>query len=289
MPSAGPIPRLDDVRKSYGSEVVLDGVDLAPRPGEAIGVFGANGSGKSTLLRILAGVTRPSSGTRSGSANTSYVPDRFPAHQRMSARSYLRHMGRISGLSAREAEARADEWLTRLSLAGGPRTPMRELSKGNAQKVGLAQALLTRPELLVLDEPWSGLDVDAHGALAEITTELIDDGTGVIFTDHRPGVVRSFASHAYRLAFGKLHPLEPDDRVAHIVLRDPANDAAPGWDEHPGVRSIHYGRSGVRVTVSLDERESVLLTAIQRGWGVLSVSTQDLEGPVDAPADESPR
>lgn len=278
MPNS-PLLQLDGVRKRFGPKVVLDGVQLAPVAGEAIGILGANGSGKSTLLRILAGAARPSSGTVSGSTRTAYVPDRFPSRQRMSAGLYLRHMGRIRGLSAREAGQRADEWLTRLSLEGGSRTPMRELSKGNAQKVGLAQALLSRPDLLVLDEPWSGLDTEAHGALAEITAELTTGGTAVIFTDHRPDVVRSFATRAYRLADGRLHPLEELDPVARIVLREPENGTGQDWSEHPGVRSVHSGQNAVDVVVSPDERESVLLTAIRRGWGVLSVSTDEPEGP----------
>jgi ABC-type multidrug transport system ATPase subunit len=134
---------------------VLDGVDLEVERGRVIGILGTNSSGESTLLRILARFCRESAGTVAGRPRVGYLPDRFPAAQRMSARAYLRHMGRIHGL---RNLSEVDALLERFALVGGTRVPLRQLSKGNAQRVGLAQAVLVRPELLVLDEPWSGLE-----------------------------------------------------------------------------------------------------------------------------------
>ncbi|WP_246868950.1 ABC transporter ATP-binding protein [Saccharopolyspora sp. ASAGF58] len=211
------VRELSGVTKHHGARSVLRGVDLAVQDGESVGILGSNGSGKSTLLRILAGVSRPSGGTVTGRPRTGYVPDRFPARQRMSARAYLRHLGRIGGLSTAEASARADRWLERFALAGGPGTPLRELSKGNAQKVGLAQALLCEPELLVLDEPWSGLDPDAHTVLTEVIREVSAAGAVVVFTDHRPEVVHALATRSHRLADGRLELLDPARRAGSPI------------------------------------------------------------------------
>ena len=139
----------------------------------------------------------------------------------MSARAYLRHMGRIRGMTAKAAKVKADELLERFALAGGRDTALRELSKGNAQKVGLAQALLTTPQVLVLDEPWSGLDVWAREVLTEVIAEVLADGCAVVFTDHRPDFVSMLATRPYRLDDGTLVPLEPadDDMRAKVVLR----------------------------------------------------------------------
>lgn len=174
------IVRLRRVSKRYGRrrEVLAD-VDLQVAAGELLALVGANGSGKSTVLKLMVGLSRPSSGTvRRNARVVSYVPDVFTSHDRLSASAYLRHMGRIRGLSARAARERSDGLLDRLALEGGADTPMRKLSKGNAQKVALAQALLEPPQLLVLDEPWSRLDATAHGTLSELLTETAASGAG---------------------------------------------------------------------------------------------------------------
>ena len=195
--------RLRGVGKRYGrTGWVLTGIDLDIVAGEAISVAGANGSGKSTLLRLIAGVSRPTRGAVTGHpAVTGYVPDRFPAADAMSSIAYLTHVGRIRGLGTAEARSRGRQMLERLELAGGPRTPIRALSKGNAQKVALAQALIVPPSLLVLDEPWSGLDTAAHGVLGRILDEVVRGGGTVIFTDHREP---ARAAIAYRIEDGRI-------------------------------------------------------------------------------------
>jgi ABC-2 type transport system ATP-binding protein len=266
--------RLSRVGKRYGAgPAVLRDVDLTLTPAQAIGILGVNGSGKSTLLRILAGLSRPSQGTVIGRPTSTYVPDRFPARQRMSARAYLCHMGRIRGLSTTRARTRADELLDRFELAGGPDTSLHELSKGNAQKVGLAQAFLDRPELLVLDEPWSGLDVAARAVLTEIITESLIEGSSVVFTDHRPDFVRSLAAQPYHLIGGALEPLDAEVATIRIVLQESENSASLDWPELPGVVGVRSGDSRVEVSVHIAERETLLLTAIQRGWSVLTVAS----------------
>jgi ABC-type multidrug transport system ATPase subunit len=151
--------RLKAVSKRYfHGRWVLQDVDLEIPAGEVAAIAGANGSGKSTLLRLLVGLSRPTRGTVTGQPEViGYVPDRFPSNERLSAMEYLTHLGRIRGLSTSVAAARGDQLLDRLALAGGKHSPLRTLSKGNAQKVALAQALLVAPQLLVLDEPWSGI------------------------------------------------------------------------------------------------------------------------------------
>ncbi|GAA5158132.1 ABC transporter ATP-binding protein [Amycolatopsis dongchuanensis] len=240
--------RLDRVGKSYGrGRPVLSGVDLEVRGGQVTGLVGTNGSGKSTLLRILARISEPTSGSVVGTPSTGYVPDRFPASTRMSAVAYLRHLGRISGVPG--AGQRAEALLERLALEGGPGAPIRRLSKGNAQKVGLAQALLAEPELLVLDEPWSGLDPAAHGVLGELIAEARDRGAGVVFTAHDERVARVHAGQVFRLADGVLR--EAADSVARVVLC----------------------RDGDRkeLAVPSEQVDEVLLDALRSGWSVREV------------------
>jgi ABC-2 type transport system ATP-binding protein len=260
---------LSGVSKRYGKgELVLDEVGLTVERGRVIGILGLNGSGKSTLLRILAGVSRQSAGTVTGRPNVGYLPDRFPAAQRMSARAYLRHMGRIHGMSNL---SEVDSLLERFAVVGGTRVPLRQLSKGNAQKVGLAQAVLVQPELLVLDEPWSGLDVEAHTMLGQVVTETKARGASVVFTDHRPTVVHSHADEIFRIEQGKLAPdtmqyTGPDVR---ILLHGPG---VGDWQAEPGVVSAVFSGRGVELTVAAERSDAVLLLALRRGWSVREVA-----------------
>ncbi|MEU6237574.1 ABC transporter ATP-binding protein [Kitasatospora sp. NPDC047058] len=264
--------------KRYGAgRWILREVDLEVTPGDVLAVVGGNGSGKSTLLRILAGLSRPTSGRVTGRPREiGYVPDRFTAHDRISALSYLTHMGRIRGLPTAGARDRAGRLLERLALAGGRDAPLRTLSKGNAQKVALAQALLVRPGLLVLDEPWSGLDASAHGVLGELIEEVAADGGAVVFTDHREAVAEARATGAYAIGEGRVtrrggRPAADGAAVAEIVLTAPADGAVPAgpdWDALAGV--LAASRRGDAVVLRVERRHSdaVLLAALRHRWSV---------------------
>ncbi|MFD5243247.1 ABC transporter ATP-binding protein [Amycolatopsis sp. NPDC058340] len=259
--------RLEGVGKRYGrGEPVLTGVDLDVPAGRVLGVLGSNGSGKSTLLRILAALSRETSGTVVGDPRVGYLPDRFPAGQRMSARAYLRHMARIDGhvdLSA------IDPLLDRLALVGGPDAPLRTLSKGNAQKVGLAQAVLAEPDLLILDEPWSGLDVEAHTVLGELVAETKERGASVVFTDHRASVVHAHADDVYRIDDGVLTRVETRaENATRIVLHGPGGD----WSSEPGVSHVVAEDGKVVLTVEAGHADAVLLRALNRGFSVREVA-----------------
>jgi ABC-type multidrug transport system ATPase subunit len=264
---------LRGVGKRYGgSRDVLSGVDLTVRPGEVIAVTGGNGSGKSTLLRIVVGLSQPSSGTVTGRPPiVGYVPERFPIHQRISALAYLVHMGRIRGLDGREAAARARSLLDTLTLAGGSGTSLRRLSKGNAQKVALAQALLVPPHLLVLDEPWSGLDTSAHDVLVDLIAGVAEGGGAVMFTDHRDAVVRANASTVYRIAGGALSLVDDGSLVASVELAVARQAVEVDWKRLPGVLGVAEERDAVSLEVADEHCDELLYTAIRSGWSVRSV------------------
>jgi ABC-type multidrug transport system ATPase subunit len=144
----------------------LDHVDLRLEPGTVTAVVGANGSGKSTLLRVLAGVSRPTAGAvLARPPRVGYVPERLPSRLRMTSRTYLAHMARLQRLEPFRAATRIDELAERLGVQPSLDAPISILSKGNNQKVALAQALLAPVELLLLDEAWNGLDPAAAEAL----------------------------------------------------------------------------------------------------------------------------
>ncbi|MFI5527405.1 ATP-binding cassette domain-containing protein [Kitasatospora sp. NPDC051853] len=261
--------RLESVRVRYGRRggYVLDGVSLELPGGVVTAVVGGNGSGKSTLLRVAAGLVRADGGAVHGRpGRVGYVPERLPAGLRLSARSYLRHMGRIQGLGAAAAARRGDELLGRFALAGDPEAPVATLSKGNAQKVALAQALLAGPELLVLDEPWSGLDAEAHQALRECLAERRDAGAVVLLTEHQQGTVASTADAVHYLRGGRLVAEERAETQAVLVrLARPTAEALAGLG---GVRR----HDGARLEVAPEHSDAVLAELLRRGHSIREVS-----------------
>jgi ABC-2 type transport system ATP-binding protein len=174
--------KLEAVGKRYGARqpwVVRD-VTAQVHGGELIRLDGRNGTGKSTLLRVIAGVTMPSRGRITGRARVGYVPERFPSGMMFTCRGYLGHMARLHG------GGNVDEWLDRMGAAAFADSSMRTLSKGMTQKVAVAQALLAGPDLLILDEAWTGLDQPARAELDAAVRERVAAGGTVFFVDHDP-------------------------------------------------------------------------------------------------------
>ncbi|MFB4310924.1 ATP-binding cassette domain-containing protein [Actinomadura sp. GTD37] len=168
-------------------------VTLSFAAGSVTEVTGHNGAGKSTLLRVIAGLRRPREGVVEGRpGRVGYAPERFPADQPFSVRAYLAHMAAVRRVPGDAVGA----WAERLRFDHLLDVRLPELSKGSAQKVGLAQALMGDPELLILDEPFAGLDAAIRDALPGLISELADGGATVVVSDHQrcvealPGIAR---------------------------------------------------------------------------------------------------
>jgi ABC-2 type transport system ATP-binding protein len=180
--------RFDGVWFRYArrGDWTLRAVDASVLPGETVVVLGRNGAGKSTLLQLGAGVLRPVRGTVVERPRViGWVPERFPADQPFTAGQYLRRMASLRGLRGAAAERAVGGWSGRLGLDEHLDSALPALSKGTAQKVGLAQALLVPPGLLVLDEPWEGLDSVARTLVPAIVAEVTAAGGSVLVSDHR--------------------------------------------------------------------------------------------------------
>jgi ABC-type multidrug transport system ATPase subunit len=273
---------LSGITKRYSrrGSWVLNGIDLELPPCSKTMIVGDNGSGKSTLLRIGAGVSWPNEGTVRLPDRIGYVPERLAARTRFTGAEYLSHMGRIRGLSAREVRARCRELLERLELQPGPNEPIESLSKGNRQKLVLAQAFLGPVGLLVLDEPFSGLDPIAHAALNELAHEAQSTGTAVLVSSHR-SVPREAGLRQLRIENGHLAELRMDDptqagvapaMAVRLLATDEASDGQ-SVAAIPGVLDARLeGPSGLLVVVTDPNRiDAVLLEAIRQGWSVRSV------------------
>jgi ABC-2 type transport system ATP-binding protein len=224
--------RLDGVGKRYGVRLpwVVRDVNLEIGPGALVRLEGRNGTGKSTLLRVIAGVSAPSKGSVAGRPVTGYVPERFPPALPFSARDYLSHVGRVHGMTSAELAERIQYCLDRLGGWEFAGVPLRHMSKGMCQKVAVAQALLPASGLLVLDEAWTGLDVEAKGALDEVVAERLADGGSVVYVDHDPQRLAQLDAQRWRIEDGQARPVFVDGAEAAPAPAAPAPAGAP-----PGV------------------------------------------------------
>jgi ABC-type multidrug transport system ATPase subunit len=214
--------RFDQVWFRYArrGDWTLREVDLAVHPGDTIVVLGRNGAGKSTLLQLGAGVLRPVRGTvRDRPPVVGWVPERFPADQPWTAGQYLLRMAALRGL---RGSTEVGRWAERLLLTEHLGTRLADLSKGTAQKVGLAQALMVRPGLLVLDEPWEGLDAAARQLIPGIVREVTEAGGAVLVSDHRGEIAGLPEALRWTVADGTVRPGETppsDEVVIEIAVR----------------------------------------------------------------------
>ncbi|WP_262283029.1 ATP-binding cassette domain-containing protein [Micromonospora sp. MA102] len=198
---------------------VLRQTDVAIGPGEVAVVLGRNGVGKSTLLQLAAGVLRPTRGrVVDRPPAVGWVPERFPADQPFTVGAYLAAMARMVGLPGAEADRAVRHWVDRLGLARFHAVRLPELSKGTAQKVGLAQALLRPPGLLVLDEPWEGLDAATRDLVPEMIGEVLAEGGAVLVSDHRGETVRLPGARHWSVADGAVTEATPSGAGATVVV-----------------------------------------------------------------------
>ncbi|MEU7580351.1 ATP-binding cassette domain-containing protein [Streptomyces sp. NPDC041068] len=283
--------RLEGVGRRYGmaGPWVLRGVDLGVRAGALIRVEGANGTGKSTLLRLVAGIDAPSEGRVAGRPRTAFVPERFPAALPFTAYGYLTHMGRVHGLERGAAGRRATEWLERFGAAGYARTPLSELSKGSSQKVAVAQALLADPDLLVLDEAWTGLDAPARGELDRAVAERTAAGGSVVFVDHDPRRLAGVADEAYgvvgtslnhRTQDGTSADANPQAPVVIIEARGPRGADLPPQAAARAVDAPLVTSGGtIRLTVPEPHSDRTLrdLLTARPPWHVVAVRREEPE------------
>ena len=182
-----------DLVKDFDGTRAVDGVSLAVPPGSIYGLLGPNGAGKTTILRMLIGIIDPSSGTRrvlgrerplEAAQEVGYLPEERGLYPAMHARDAIAFMGALRGLPLAEGRRRADALLTEHNLGEWAKKPIRTLSKGMAQTVQLLGTIIHKPRLIVLDEPFAGLDAINQGRLEELIRRETRAGVTVLFSTH---------------------------------------------------------------------------------------------------------
>jgi ABC-2 type transport system ATP-binding protein len=185
---------LDHVRRSFGDVAAVRDVSFAVQPASVFGLLGPNGAGKTTTMRMILGIYPPDGGTITWKGGVidahvrrrfGYLPEERGLYARMRVREQVIYFGRLHGLELGDAERRTDDWLDALGIAEYAKRPCSELSKGNQQKVQMACAVVHAPELLILDEPFSGLDPVNAEAMVRAIERLAAQGTALVLSSHQ--------------------------------------------------------------------------------------------------------
>ena len=290
---------LDAVTRRFGDRLALDAVSFEVRPGRTTGFVGANGAGKTTAMRIVMGVLAADSGEvrlgdrpidRAARRRFGYMPEERGLYPRMKVTDQLVYLGRLHGLDSATARTRADALLDALGLAEHRTDVLSTLSLGNQQRVQVAAALLHDPLLLVLDEPFSGLDPLAVDLMAGQLRERADAGVPVLFSSHQLELVERLCDDVVIISAGAvavagealaLRRARAGRRV-RVVVAPVRHGATPGSPDGsarppqdalevelarlPGVAAV--GVDGDAFTVDLDEgadAQVVLATALRHG------------------------
>jgi ABC-2 type transport system ATP-binding protein len=206
--------RLEELRKSYGETVALDGVSFDVGAGQMFGFVGPNGAGKTTLMRIVLGVLEADSGRvlwqdapidADARRRIGYMPEERGLYPKMRVRDQLVYMAQLHGASEADAGAAADRWMERLGIEARADEAVEALSLGNQQRVQLGVALVHEPDLLVLDEPFSGLDPDGVDALSgALLTEISERQVPVVFSSHQLELVERLCDSVAIIAHGRI-------------------------------------------------------------------------------------
>jgi ABC-2 type transport system ATP-binding protein len=248
-----------NVAKSYGPVDALRGISFSVSPGEIVGLLGPNGAGKTTAMKILTGYLHPDEGTvrvngmnvltrtREVQAEIGYLPESAPLYPELSVQGYLRMIAELRQIPEEEHLARLSEAVYATGLANHLARPIGELSKGFRQRVGLAQAIVHRPRLLILDEPTIGLDPTQVVEIRRLIRRLAKDTT-ILFSTHILSEVEALCDRVIILMSGRI---KADARLSElsaspnaiVVLESPAVGVDQGLRNLSGVKDVKRSKS----------------------------------------------
>ncbi|WP_238412267.1 ABC transporter ATP-binding protein [Saccharothrix deserti] len=244
------------------------------RAGELFGFVGSNGAGKTTTMRIALGVLAADSGqvrwngepiTFETRRRIGYMPEERGLYPKMKVHDQLVYLAELHGMSTNAAHRSADNWIARLGLRDRSHDEVQKLSLGNQQRVQLAAALVHEPDVLVLDEPFSGLDPVAVDVMSQVLREKAASGVPVVFSSHQLDLVERLCDRVGIVRRGTLVACGPVDELraggdSKLVVDAP--QAPAGWADHlPGVRSAHTSSGRTVVDLAPDGDDQVVLRA----------------------------
>jgi ABC-2 type transport system ATP-binding protein len=258
---------LDGLVKRFGSTVALDGLSFDVHRGQMFGFVGTNGAGKTTAMRIVLGVLEADGGAvrwedrpvdSAVRARIGYMPEERGLYPKMRVRDHLVYLARLHGAPEPAARSAADRWMTELGVAARADDRVEALSLGNQQRVQLAAALVHEPDVLVLDEPFSGLDPVGVDVLAGVLRGRVREGAAVVFSSHQLELVERLCDAVGIIRAGRLVATGTVDELRRAGqrrrrLRVQVDGAGPGWAQGiPGTRVVSVDDGSPRPTPTAD-------------------------------------
>ena len=203
---------IKDIKKSFGDKEILKGISFSVESGKALGLLGRNGAGKTTTIRVLMDVFHANSGEilldgkkfQPRKVQIGYLPEERGLYPKRTVMEQMVYLARLRGVAKQQAVGNAKKWLDRMGMSEYQMVLLEKLSKGNQQKVQLASTLVCDPEIVILDEPFSGLDPVNSQILQEVVRELIADGKIVIFSSHQMSYVEEFCEEVVIINHGEV-------------------------------------------------------------------------------------
>jgi len=286
--TAEPVVQVAELSKTFrghlgiGRHTAVDRLSLSVSPGEIFGLLGHNGAGKTTTLKMIVGLLRPDRGSvrilgrppsdPRARARIGFLPENPYFYDYLSAEEFLDLYARLHGLAGRARRSRIEATLARVGLAGCGRTALRKFSKGMVQRLGLAQAILHEPALLILDEPMSGLDPVGRREVRDLILSLREAGHSVFFSSHILQDVEMICDRVAILVRGQLRALgRLDTLVSRRILWFEVSVAGPLPASLPGERMSSSGGETLLKVADVDDLTRVLSQAAHSGAQVTSV------------------
>jgi ABC-2 type transport system ATP-binding protein len=282
----------DAASKRFGDLQALDSCSFVARPGRLTGFLGPNGAGKTTAMRAVFGLVALDHGavrwrgaeiTSSMRDRFGYMPEERGLYPRMRVGEQLRYLGRLCGRSPGDVDGIVESWLDLLGLGDRSKDRVDALSHGNQQRVQLIAALVNEPELLVLDEPFSGLDPLAVDELSRLLVQIAGGGTAVLFSSHQLDLVEHLCQDVVIVDHGRIVSAgDIDDlraAVPHRYVELRYGGAAPDWQRLPGVEQVTIGDGTARLRVGVDVDLAALVGALAPDLSDLSVVSFTFQPP----------
>ena len=275
--------RLEGVTKTFGTHRAVSRLDLEIPRGVIYGLLGPNGSGKTTTIRMIMGILHPDEGRvrlfgddpeRTRRTRVGYLPEERGVYRKMKVLDLLVFLGEIRGVRRAEGRKRARDWLERLGLGEWGDKKVEDLSKGMQQKVQFIGTVIHEPELLILDEPFTGLDPINQDVLEEIVRDFHERGTTILFSTHLMDHAERLCervcliSRSEKVLDGDLREIKRRERQGVVALQF---EGPSGWVEGPEIREIHTEHDGTLKLMLRDgaDHRAILQRGIAAGADIL--------------------